>query len=148
MLHEVPAQAELAFWKVICNFHDSIFKHEAANSSYSHTHTHTHTHTHSYTQTCTHPFFLQMPISTEQWRAAVGAANASRRPCQAKHRLHPWDVFMLIITALLVSTLLPGGGGRGTGSRREYLNNIVVNIVRGGQRCWNGLQHYSYCIIV
>ena len=30
---------------------------------------------------------------------------------------------MLIITALLVSTLLPGGGGRGTGSRSEFWNN-------------------------
>ena len=79
-----------------------------------------------------------MPISAEQWRAAVGAANASRRPCQAKHWL-PWDVFMLIITALLVSTLLPGGGGRGTGSRSEYWN--MVDMVRGGQRCWDELKH-------
>ena len=79
-----------------------------------------------------------MPISAEQWRAAVGAANASRRPCQPKHRLQPWDVFMLIITSLLVSTLLPGGGWRGIGSRREYW---MVNMVGGGQRCWNGLQH-------
>ena len=46
---------------------------------------------------------------------------------------------MLIITALLVSTLLPGGGGRGTGSRREYWN--MMNMVRGGQKCWDGLKH-------
>ena len=89
-----------------------------------------------------------MPISAEQWRAAVGAANASRRPYQPKHRL-PWDVFMLIITALLVSTLLPGGGGRGTGSRSEYWN--MVNMVRSGQKCWNELKHntaVSACDVV
>ena len=103
-----------------------------ANYAYTHTTPHTHT--------CTHPHFLQMPISAEQWRAAVGAANASRRPYQPKHRL-PWDVFMLIITALLVSTLLPGGGGRGTGSRSEFWN--MVNMVRGGQKCWSTAAYTS-----
>ena len=50
---------------------------------------------------------------------------------------------MLIITALLVSTLLPGGGGRGTGSRSEFWN--VVNMVRGGQKCWSTAAYTSNC---
>ena len=61
-----------------------------------------------------------MPISAEQWRASVGAANASRRPFQPKKRWPCWEVFLCLLAALLVSTLLPGGGWRGTGSRSEY----------------------------
>ena len=63
-----------------------------------------------------------MPISAEQWRASVGAVNASRQPCQSNKRWMCWEVFLLLLTALLVSTLLPGGGWRGAGSRSEYMN--------------------------
>ena len=65
---------------------------------------------------------LKMPISAEQWRVSVGAMNASRRPCQLNKRWMCWEVFLLLLTALLVSTLLPRGGWRGTGSRSEYMN--------------------------
>ena len=63
-----------------------------------------------------------MPISVEQWRASVGAANASRRPFQLKRRWPCWEVFLCLLAALLMSTLLPGGSWRGTGSRSEYRN--------------------------
>ena len=101
--------------------------------TYTLTHTHTHTHTntpptHTLTHTLTHPHLLQMPISAEQWRTAVGAINASRRPCQTKRMLPCWEIFLCLLAALLVSTLLPGGGG---GSRSEYWNMP--------QMCWNSV---------
>ena len=73
-----------------------------------------------------------MPISAEQWRASVGAANASRRPFQPKRRWPCWEVFLCLLAALLVSTLLPGGGWRGTGSRSEYCIGHEYC-----HRCWN-----------
>ena len=77
--------------------------------------------THTYTPQYMYTHILKMPISAEQWRASVGAVNASRRPCQSNKRWMCWEVFLLLLTALLVSTLLPGGGWRGTaGSRSEY----------------------------
>ena len=77
---------------------------------------HMHTHIHS-PNMYTH--ILKMPISAEQWRVSVGAINASRRPCQSNKRWMCWEVFLLLLTALLVSTLLPGGGWR---SRSEDMN--------------------------
>jgi len=73
----------------------------------------------------------KMPISAEQWRASVGAANASRRPCQPKRRLQCWEVFLRILVALLVSTLLPGGSGRGIASRSEYtgIGHLLLGVL-------------------
>ena len=82
---------------------------------------------HSYTHTPTHIYpLLKMPISAEQWRASVGAANASRRPFQVKRRWPCWEVFLCLLAALLVSILLPGGGWKGTGSRSEYQNRSCI----------------------
>ena len=118
-------------WHVNCTL--SVFpywlKHEAANhpalphthSPQPHTHTPTHIHTHSHIYS-----LLKMPISAEQWRASVGAANASRRPFQIKRRWPCWEVFLCLLAALLMSTLLPGGGWRGTGSGSEYRNMWCV----------------------
>ena len=86
---------------------------------HAHTHTHTHTPPDTYTPQYMYTHILKMPISAEQWRASVGAVNASRRPCQSNKRWMCWEVFLLLLTALLVSTLLPGGGWR---SRSEYIN--------------------------
>ena len=137
MLYEAVAQAPIMWcvrWLLACDLHFvSVFpywlKHEAANhpalphthSPQPHTHTPTHIHTHSHIYS-----LLKMPISAEQWRASVGAANASRRPFQIKRRWPCWEVFLCLLAALLMSTLLPGGGWRGTGSGSEYRNMWCV----------------------
>jgi len=108
-------------WYVICTLHAV---HEADIHSPKHTCTYQHTH-----RDTIYMLTAKMPISTEQWRASVGAANASRRPCQPKRRLQCWEVFLCILVALLVSTLLPGGDGRRTESRSEFWNRSCI--VRG-----------------
>ena len=65
----------------------------------------------------------QMPISTQQWRLAVGKVNASRslRPHvtgQPKMKLTSVDVLLFILTAPL-GAILSGDGGRRTGERSE-----------------------------
>ena len=66
----------------------------------------------------------QMPISAQQWRLAVGSANASRslRPQvtgQPKMKLTKWNILLFMLTVLLGAILLSGEGGRGTGERSE-----------------------------
>ena len=66
-----------------------------------------------------------MPISTQQWRLAVGRINASRsfRPHvigQPKMKLTTWDMLLFILTVLLGAILqLSVDGGRGTGESGE-----------------------------
>ena len=93
---------------------------------------HTHTLPHTYTPQYMYTHILKMPISAEQWRVSVGAINASRRPCQSNKRWMCWEVFLLLLTALLVSTLLPGGGWR---SRSEYMNISRIWPEIPEQRC-------------
>ena len=64
-----------------------------------------------------------MPISAEQWRLAVGRANACRSlqprvTGQPKMKLTSLDVFLFILTALL-GAILSGDAGRTTGERSE-----------------------------
>ena len=64
-----------------------------------------------------------MPISAQQWRLAVGQANASRSlwplvTGQPKMKLTSLDVLLFILTALMGATL-SGDGGRGTGENSE-----------------------------
>ena len=66
---------------------------------------------------------LQMPISAQQWRVAVGQVNAYRslRPHvtgQPKMKLTSLDVLLFILTALLGATLSGDGGGE-TGEKSE-----------------------------
>ena len=72
-----------------------------------------------------------MPISAQQWRIAVGQANASRslRPCvtgQPKMKWMSWDILLFDLTSLLGAILLgatlshpPGDGGRETSEKSE-----------------------------
>ena len=65
----------------------------------------------------------QMPISAQQWRLAVGQANAFRSiqprvTGQPKMKLTSLDVLLFILTALL-GVILSGDGGRGTGEKSE-----------------------------
>ena len=74
----------------------------------------THIHTHK----------PQMPISAQQWRLAVGRANASRSLTpqvtgQPKMKLTKWNILMFIVTVLLGTIMLSGDGGRGTGEKSE-----------------------------
>ena len=64
-----------------------------------------------------------MPISAQQWRLAVGQANASRSLCpcvtgQPKMKWTSLDVLLFILTTLL-GAILSGDGGRGIGERSE-----------------------------
>ena len=121
------------------------------------THPHTHPHTYTHTHPHLHIFTTKMPISAEQWRASVGAANASRRPFQPKRRWPCWEAFLCLLAALLVSTLLPGGGWRGTGSRSEYWNtshirsgclNRVIDTTQCSMHCMCRLLHHKeYCML-
>ena len=61
--------------------------------------------------TVKHTHIPQMPISAQQWRLAVGQANASRslRPYvtgQPKMKLTSWDVLLFILTSLQGAILL------------------------------------------
>ena len=74
----------------------------------------------------THTHTPQMPISAQQWRLAVGRANASRslRPQvtgQPKMKLTSWHILIFILNALLgaILVLLSVNGVRGTGDRSE-----------------------------
>ena len=74
-----------------------------------------------------HTHIPQMPISAQQWRLAVGQANAFRsfRPCvigQPKMKLTLWEV-LFVITSLLGAILLGAipskDGGRETSEKSE-----------------------------
>jgi len=64
-----------------------------------------------------------MPISAEQWRASVGAANASLRPYQLKKKRPCWEVFLCLVAALVIAMLLLKGDVRGAGSRK-YVSRV------------------------
>ena len=72
-------------------------------------------------KTHTHTHIPQMPISAQQWRVAVGQANASRSlhhrvTGQPKMKWTSLDVLLFILTTLL-GAILSGDGGRGTRER-------------------------------
>ena len=58
----------------------------------------------------------QMPISTQQWRVAVGQVNASQ---SIWRKMTAMGIFLFFLTALLGAILLLGNGGRGTGQMSE-----------------------------
>ena len=75
-----------------------------------------------------HTHIPQMPISAQQWRVAVGQANASRslRPCvtgQPKMKLTSWNILLFVLTSLLGAILLGAtlskDGGRETSEKSE-----------------------------
>ena len=80
-----------------------------------------------------HTHIPQMPISAQQWRLAVGQANASRslRPCvtgQPKMKLISWDVLLFVLTsllgaillgAILLEAILSKDGGKETSEKSE-----------------------------